>query len=72
MDHMASRITKLCLATIVYKIWNERNRRLHGEAHNAAVALAQDCIKIVKCRLYYVKNFSIYINKYLYLRIWQL
>lgn len=68
MDHMASRIMKLYFATIIYKIWNECNR----ETHNVAAALAQDCIKIVKCRLYYVKNFSIYIDKCPYLRIWQL
>lgn len=72
MDYMTLRIIKICLATMVYKIWNERNCRSYGDKPFAASSIAQDCINIIKCKLFPVKKFSKFIERLPFLRVWQL
>lgn len=52
MYQMTFNIIKLCLETMVYKIWNERNRRAHAEHSSTAAILAQECNRLVKCNLF--------------------
>ena len=52
----SSTIRKLCFAATIYKIWNERNRRLHEEGSREEKEVIWDIIDIVRNRLVSAKN----------------
>ena len=50
-NSLTSSIRKLCLATTIYCIWTERNRRFHEGSHREAKVIIWDITDLVRCRL---------------------
>lgn len=50
-------ISKLCVSVVVYKIWNERNKRLHNDPPIPAELVIKDCIQLVKCKLHNLEKY---------------